>query len=101
MRRALTGPAPPRRAVPRHKEGRRMTRWEPEHLREKRHQRVEANPALMKRRQQMVEPPCGPTKPWHNQGYFLMQGLAKVRAEFSLSPLASNLRRVVTVVEVP
>jgi hypothetical protein len=85
----------------RHKEGRRMTRWEHEHILEKRQQRVEANPALMKRRKQLVEHPFGTIKHWHDQGYFLMKGLAKVRAEFSLSTLAYNLRRVVTILGVP
>jgi Transposase DDE domain len=78
-----------------------MTRWEHEHILEKRQQRVEANPALMKRRKQLVEHPFGTIKHWHDQGYFLMKGLAKVRAEFSLSTLAYNLRRVVTILGVP
>jgi transposase len=85
----------------RNKEGRRMTRWEPEHILEKRQQRVEANPALMKRRKQIVEHPFGTIKHWHDQGYFLMKGLAKVRAEFSLSTLGYTLRRVVTILGVP
>jgi uncharacterized protein DUF4145/DDE family transposase len=59
-------------------------------------QRVEANPALMKRRKQIVEHPFGTIKHWHDQGSFLMKGLARVRAEFSLSTLAYNLRRVTT-----
>jgi hypothetical protein len=33
-----------------------------------------------------------------NQGAFLMRGLAKVRAEFSLTALACNLRRVLNLV---
>ena len=78
-----------------------MTRWVHEHIREKMHQRVEANPALMKRRKQIVEHPCGTIKPWHDQGSFLMKGLEKVRAEFSVSTLAYNLRRVVTMLGVP
>ena len=35
-----------------------------------------------------------------NQGAFLMRGLEKVRAEFSLTALAYNLRRVLNIVEV-
>jgi transposase len=36
-----------------------------------------------------------------NQGAFLMRGLEKVRAEFSLTALAYNLRRVLNIVEFP
>jgi Transposase DDE domain len=85
----------------RNQEGRRMTRWEPEHILEKRQPRGEANPALMKRRKQIVEHPLGTIKHWHDQGYFLLKGLAKVRAECSLATLAYNLRRVVTILGVP
>ena len=35
-----------------------------------------------------------------NQGAFLMRGLEKVRAEFSLTALAYNLRRVLTILDV-
>jgi transposase len=35
-----------------------------------------------------------------NQGYFLTRGLEKVRAEFSLTALAYNLVRVVTILGV-
>jgi len=37
-------------------------------------------------------------KQWMNQGVFLMRGLEKVRAEFSLTALAYNLRRVLNIV---
>jgi hypothetical protein len=63
--------------------------------------RVEANPAMMKRRKQIVEHPFGTIKHGHDQGYFLLKGLAKVRAEFSLSTLAHNLKRVMTLLGVP
>ena len=36
-----------------------------------------------------------------NQGAFLMRGLEKVRAEFSLTALAYNLRRVLNIVGLP
>jgi transposase len=84
----------------RNKEGRRMTRWVHEHILERMQKRVEANPAMMKRRKQIVEHPFGTIKYWHDQGYFLMKGLKKVRAEFSLSTLAYNLRRVMTLLGV-
>ena len=42
--------------------------------------------------------PFGTIKQWMNQGAFLMRGLEKVRAEFSLTALAYNLRRVLNIV---
>ena len=36
-----------------------------------------------------------------NQGAFLMRGLEKVRAEFSLTALVYNLRRVLNIVGMP
>jgi hypothetical protein len=42
---------------------------------------AEANPALMKRRNQMGAPPVGTITPWPDQGACLMNGLEKVRAE--------------------
>ena len=85
----------------RHKAGRRITRGVHEHLRARRQQRVEAHPALMKRRTQIVEHPFGTIKHWHDQGYFLMKGLEKVRAAFSLSTRADNRRRVTMLLGVP
>jgi hypothetical protein len=43
----------------------------------------------------------GTIKQWMNQGAFLMRGLEKVRAEFSLTALAYNLRRVLNIVGLP
>jgi hypothetical protein len=85
----------------RNKEGRRIPRWAHEHILEKMQHRVEANPALMQRRKQIVAHPFGTSKHWHDQRYCLMNGLAKVRAAFSLSTLAYNLRRVVTILGGP
>ena len=42
--------------------------------------------------------PFGTIKQWMNQGAFLTRGLKKVRAEFSLTALAYNLRRVLNIV---
>jgi hypothetical protein len=38
-------------------------------------------------RREIVEHPFGPIKQWMNQGAFLMRGLEKVSAEFSLTAL--------------
>jgi hypothetical protein len=56
-----------------------------------------ANPALLKRRNPMVEHPVETIKHWHDQGYVVMKGREQVRAECSLSTLADNRRRVLTI----
>ena len=55
-------------------------------------------PDVLDRRRETVEHPFGSIKQWMNQGAFLMRGLEKVRAEFSLTALAYNLRRVLNLV---
>jgi transposase len=85
----------------RNKGGRRSTRWVDEELREQMEQRVHARPEIMKQRKALVEHPFGTMKRSWNQGYFLMRGLAKVRAEFRLTVLAYNLRRVLNLVDMP
>jgi transposase len=85
----------------RNKGGRRMTRWVDEQLLEEMEQRVRSRPEVMKRRKTLVEHPFGTMKRGWDAGYFLMRGLEKVRAEFSLTVLAYNLRRVLHLVEMP
>jgi Transposase DDE domain len=46
------------------------------------------------------EHPFGSIKQWMHQGAFLMRGLANVRAEFSLTALAYNLRRALNILGV-
>ena len=58
-------------------------------------------PDILDQRRETVEHPFGTIKQWMNQGAFLMRGLEKVRAEFSLTALAYNLRRVLNIVEFP
>jgi hypothetical protein len=60
--------------------------------------RLAKRPAVLDRRRETVEHPFGTIKQWMNQGAFLMRGLEKVRAEFSLTALAYNLRRVLNLV---
>lgn len=55
-------------------------------------------PELRKQRSQMVEHPFGTLKFWWGYRSFLCRGVEMVRAEFSLSSLAYNLRRVLNVV---
>ena len=85
----------------RNKEGRRITRWVHEEILEQMEKRVASNPDLMKKRKMIVEHPFGTIKHWNDQGYFLMRGLEKVRAEMSLSALAYNIKRVINILDVP
>src|SRR5258708_4836116 len=54
--------------------------------------RVAARPELVAGRKEIVEHVFGTLRVWGHD-HFLMRGLAKVRAEFSLSALIYNLRR--------
>ena len=81
----------------RNQEGRRITRWVDEHIIEETQRRVEAHPEIMQQRKELVEHPFGTIKHGWDQGHFLMLGLEKVRAEFSLSSLAYNIRRVLNI----
>ena len=81
--------------------GRRITRWVDEKFLEDMACRVRARPELMRRRQQLSEPPFGTIKRAMGQGYFLMRGLNKVGAETSLTVLSYNLKRVINLIGVP
>jgi transposase len=61
--------------------------------------RIALRPDIMARRRECVEHPFGSIKQWMNQGAFLMRGLHNVRAEFSLTTLAYNLKRVLNLVD--
>ena len=60
--------------------------------------RLEERPEILDCRRETVEHPFGSIKQWMNQGAFLMRGLSKVRAEFSLTALVYNIRRVLNIV---
>ena len=81
--------------------GRRITRWVDEKLLDDMARRVRARPEVMRRRQQLSEPPFGTIKRAMNQGYFLMKGLDKVSAEMSLTILSYNLKRAINILGVP
>ena len=53
--------------------------------------RIAQCPDIFDQRRETVEHPFGTIKQWMNQDTFLMRGLDKVRAEFSLTVLAYNL----------
>ena len=82
--------------TPRHP--RRITRYENEASLDRMAARLEARPEILDARREIVEHPFGSIKQWMNQGAFLMRGLEKVAAEFSLTALAYNLRRALNLV---
>ena len=71
---------------------RTVSRLENEAVLERMAARLKARPDILDRRRETVEHPFGSIKQWMNQGAFLMKGLESVRAEFSLTALAYNLR---------
>jgi transposase len=79
---------------------RRINRWENEAVLERMAKRLAARPGILNVRRETVEHPFGSIRQWMNQGAFLMRGLEKVRAEFSLTALACNLRRAITIIGV-
>ncbi|WP_230484000.1 IS1182 family transposase [Sphingomonas sp. Leaf21] len=80
---------------------RRINRGEHEAVIERMAARMAERPGILTIRKSTVEHPFGSIKQWMNQGAFLMRGLEKVRAEFSLTALAYNLRRAITLIGVP
>ena len=80
--------------------GRRITRWVDEKFLEDMARRVRARPELMRRRQQLSEPPFGTIKRAMGHSYFLMKGLHKVGAEMSLTVLSYNIKRVMNIIGV-
>ena len=83
------------------KNGRILTRWVHEHLLDEMAQRLEENPGVLHKRREMVEHPFGTLKFWYGYAHFLVKGLDKVRAEFSLMSLAYNIKRAINLVGVP
>jgi Transposase DDE domain len=82
------------------KRGRRISRWVDEKLLEEMARRVRARPEVIRRRQQLSEPPFGTIKRAMGHSYFLMRGLNKVGAEMSLTVLSYNIKRVVNLIGV-
>jgi transposase len=79
---------------------RKVSRMENEATLDRMAARLKARPDILARRREVVEHPFGSIKQWMNQGAFLTRGLEKVRAEFSLTALAYNLRRALNVLGV-
>jgi transposase/IS5 family transposase len=76
---------------------RTVSRLENEAVLDRMQARLAKRPDVLDRRRETVEHPFGTIKQWMNQAAFLMRGLEKVRAEFSLTALAYNLRRVLNI----
>lgn len=79
---------------------RRIKRLVDEEVLERMAERVRGHPEKVRLRKALVEHPFGTMKRWMNQGYFLMRTKKKVAAEFSLTALAYNMKRVMTEVGV-
>ena len=75
-----------------------MSRLENEAVLDRMRTRLALRPAVLAQRREAAEHPFGTSKKWMNQGAFLMRGLERVGAEFSLTALAYNLRRVLNIV---
>ena len=76
---------------------RRIKRLVKEEALERMAARVRAQPEKLAQRQAPVEHPFGTLKRAWNHAHFLLRTLPKVSAEFSLSVLAYNLRRVLSI----
>ena len=79
---------------------RSVSRLENEAVLDRMAERLTKRPEILDRRREVVEHPFGSIKQWMYQGAFLMRGLANVRAEFSLTALAYNLRRALNILGV-
>jgi hypothetical protein len=80
---------------------RRVSRLENEAVLDRMTNRLRARPGILDIRRESVEHPFGTVKQWMNQGAFLMRRLENVRGEFSLTALAYNIRRAITIIGVP
>jgi hypothetical protein len=63
-------------------------------------QRVAQQPEILRLRKELVEHPFGTIKRWMRQDHFLTRGREKVSGETSLTFLAYNLKRVISIVGV-
>ena len=80
---------------------RNITRYENEAVLERMADRLATRPEVLDQRRESVKHPFGSVKQWMGQGAFLMRRLDKVGVEFSLTALAFNLRRAITLIGIP
>ena len=79
---------------------RKVTRYANEAILDRMAARLAANPEVMDQRRESVEHPFGSIKQWMGQRNFLTRRIENVRGEFSLTALAYNIRRAITLVGV-
>ena len=80
---------------------RRVLRYVDEAILERMAERLAARPELLDARRESVEHPFGSIKQWMGQGAFLTRRLENVRGEFSITALAYNIRRAISLAGVP
>lgn len=80
--------------------GRLISRWGHEEIPEAMRARVKSNRQKVRMRQWLSEHPFGTVKRGFNQGYMLLKGLSKVRAEMGLTFLGYNIKRAINILGV-
>lgn len=78
-------------------EYRRIRRWEHEEVAERVQQRLDRMPDAMTVRKRTIEHVFGTLKHWMGWTHFLMRGIKNVGTEMSLSVLAYNFKRVLSI----
>lgn len=91
---------PIRKQCTKSKTGRKLRRWVDQEVVDRLRKRMLEHPDLMKKRKSLAEHPFGTIKRAMNQGYFLMKGISKVTIEMSLTVLAYNIKRAISVLGV-
>jgi hypothetical protein len=79
---------------------RRIRRWEHEEVMDKAQQRLDQMPHAMTVRKSIVEHVFGTLKYWMGWTHFLTRGIENVATEMSLSVLAYNFKRVLSILGV-
>jgi hypothetical protein len=82
------------------KYGRKLVRWVDQEVIDRLQARNRGRPELLKLRKTLAEHPFGTIKLGMNQGFFLLKGIHKVTAEFGLTVLSYNLKRVLNILGV-
>jgi transposase len=77
--------------------GRRIVRSVEQEVLDRMAERVRANPETIRARSSIIEHVFGTVKSAMNQGYFLMKRFGKVTTEMSLTALAYNLKRAISI----
>lgn len=81
-------------------EYRRIRRWEHEEVAERVQRRLDRMPDAMTVRKRTIEHVFGTLKHWMGWTHFLTRGIENVSTEMSLSVLAYNFKRVLSILGV-